>query len=178
PCHALSAGMGTAALATWPRLSGFGASTAAGTTASSAATPSRSNGVSAYTSSPAATSSTPSPSASTTPESSYDGIAGSRSAGHSSSSRVIAAAWTRTSASPGAGSGGSSSSRTTDAGSPAAWNRIARISRRRYQPSPAIQYEATATAYRPRMPAPSQRLVRPSATTRQTAIAAGAIVAS
>ena len=147
PCHALSAGSGIAALATWPRLSGFGASTAAGTAASSAATPSRSNGVSAYTASPAATSSTPSPSASTTPESSYDGVAGRRSAGHSSSSRVIAAAWTRTRASPGAGRGGSSSSRTTDAGSPAARNRIARIPRDAINRRRRSSTTTTATAY-------------------------------
>ena len=43
-------------------------------------------------------------------ESSYDGIAGRRSEGQSSSSRVIAAAWTRTSASPGPGCGVSTSS--------------------------------------------------------------------
>src|SRR5204863_5345724 len=100
-CQAVSPPIGRAAASTWLSREGFGASTSAGTTAYSAATPSRSKGVSAYTSSPLPT---------TTPESSYEGIAGSRSTGHSSSPRVIAAACTRTSTSPGSGDGVSISS--------------------------------------------------------------------
>src|SRR5207302_1922561 len=52
----------------------------------------------------------------------YDGIAGRRSTGQGSSSRVIAAACTRTSASPGPGLGRFSSSTT----SPCGWSRTAR----------------------------------------------------
>src|SRR5262245_63800474 len=100
-CQAVSPPIGSAAASAWLSREGFGASTSAGTTEYSAATPSRSNGVSAYTSSPLPT---------TTPESSYEGIAGSRSTGHSSSPRVIAAACTRTSTSPGPGDGVSISS--------------------------------------------------------------------
>ena len=73
-CQAVSPPIGRAAASTWLSRKGFGASTSAGTAAYSAATPSRSKGVSAYTSSPLPT---------TTPESSYDGIAGNRSTGHS-----------------------------------------------------------------------------------------------
>jgi hypothetical protein len=47
----------------------------------------------------------PGPVAAMTPESSYDGVAGSRSSGQVSSLRVIAPAWTRTSTSPGPGRG-------------------------------------------------------------------------
>src|SRR5580765_7024345 len=100
-CQAVRPPIGRAAASTWLNRKGFGASTSAGTTAYSAATPSRSKGVSAYTSSPLPT---------TTPESSYEGIAGSRSTGHDSSSRVIAAACTRTSTSPESGDGVSISS--------------------------------------------------------------------
>src|SRR5947208_5368310 len=117
-CQAVSPPIGRAAASTWLSRKGFGASTSAGTTAYSAATPSRSKGVSAYTSSPLPT---------TTPESSYDGIAGSRSSGHSSSSRVIAAAWTRTSASPGAGCGVATSSTTRLPAPPGACTRTARM---------------------------------------------------
>ena len=95
----------TAALCTWLSEAGFGARIAAGTAAYSAATPSRSNGVNAYISSPTETSATSSPIAATTPDSSYDGTAGSRSSGHSSSSRVIAAACTSTTTSPARSNG-------------------------------------------------------------------------
>src|SRR5262245_32948796 len=104
-CHALRPARGMAALWTWSSVFGFDARAAAGTTAYSAAPPPRSKGVSANTSAPTAGPVAPGPRAATVPEISYDGIAGSRSSGHVSSSRVIAAAWTRISASAGPGVG-------------------------------------------------------------------------
>lgn len=95
-CHALRPARGIAALWMWSSVFGFDATTADGTTAYSAAPPSRSKGVSANTSSSTARPFAPGPRAATVPEISYDGIAGSRSSDHVSSSRVIAAAWTRT----------------------------------------------------------------------------------
>jgi hypothetical protein len=114
-----------------------------GTAAYSAATPSRSNGVSAKISSPGISSSTPEPTASTTPESSYDGIAGSRSTGQSSSPRVIAAVRTRTSASPGAATGRSISSTTTPEGPPWSRSRTARI-------APSLRVPPTSRSPEPR----------------------------
>jgi hypothetical protein len=61
------------------------------------------------------------------PENSYDGVAGSRPSGQLSSSRVIAAAWTRTRASPGAGFGVRIRSYLSDTVSPSACSRTARI---------------------------------------------------
>src|SRR4029453_14463140 len=104
-CHALRPARGIAALWMWSSVFGFDATTADGTTAYSAAPPSRSKGVSANTSSSTARPFAPGPRAATVPEISYDGIAGSRPSGHVSSSRVIAAAWTRITAPPGPGAG-------------------------------------------------------------------------
>jgi hypothetical protein len=64
-----------------------------------------------------------SPLDSTTPDSSYEGIAGKRSVGQVNSSRVIAAAYTRTRTSPSRGSGRATSSSL----SPSSYNRTAFI---------------------------------------------------
>ena len=58
---------------------------------------------------------------------SWEGVAGSRSTGQSSSLRVIAAAWTRTSASPAVGLGVGSSSPTMCSTPPGGRSRTARI---------------------------------------------------
>src|SRR3954454_10725659 len=127
PCQAVSVGRGTAALSARLSDRGLAASTSAGTIAKSAATPSLSNGVSAKTSAPGATPATPGPASSTTPASSYDGIAGKRSTGHYSSLRVIAAACTRMSVSPGPGRGRPASSTASCSGPPGARSRTTRI---------------------------------------------------
>ena len=107
---------------------GLGRRIAARTMTYPAAAPSRSKSVSAHTWWPTATASTSGPTATTSPESSYDGVAGSRSTGHPSSSGVIAAACTRTSASPTPGSGVGIRSNASASGRPALWSRIAHIS--------------------------------------------------
>ena len=104
PCHALSAASGTRRPRRGSSVRGFGASSSPERPRTR---PRRRRGrtaVSAKTASPTPTLCDAGPTPATTPDISYDGIAGRRSTGHSSSSRVIAAAWTRTSASPAPGS--------------------------------------------------------------------------
>ena len=112
-CQAVSAAGGSVAAATWDSDCGLAARPTAGMTTYSAAAPSRSKSTRPITSSPTARPATPSPRPATVPDISWDGMTGVRSAPsrmvHSrsqvSSAKVIAAACTAMSASPGPADG-------------------------------------------------------------------------
>lgn len=136
PCQAVSAEMGVTAAAWWSTVRGFGATQSGGATQYSACVPSPNQSFIPYTRSPTAKSVTPVPRAVTSPENSWPGITGNERGvpsrvvqvgTHVSSVGVTPEAWTRTSTSPGFGSGRGTSRQASDSGPPRRNRQAARM---------------------------------------------------